>query len=270
MKKSTDMTGWIMKEHGFPESKLTVIEKELNYKKNNSVYWKCKCECGKELLVTTSNLKKQKSCGCLKNQNRCKHSDAKRNKKSRLYKIFHNMHSRCYNKNKPDYKWYGAIGIEICAEWYHNYINFKEWAMSHGYSDNLTIDRIDPSKNYCPENCRWITIQEQQNNRKNNHLLTYDNKTLTINQWAKEIGINREIIKDRLRLGWSIEDTLTKPVQNQRKGFEYNNEIHTLKEWSIITGISLNTLQHRIYDAKWNIEKALTTPARNYQKTTLK
>ena len=80
--------------------------------------------------------------------------------KNRLYRIWHNMKARCYNPNFNKYKYYGGKGIIVCDEWRTDFLKFRDWALNNGYADNLTIDRIDSNKNYCPENCRWITLTE--------------------------------------------------------------------------------------------------------------
>lgn len=188
-----------------------------------------------------------------------KHGDACREKITRLYSIWGNMKSRCTNPNKPDYKYYGANGITFCEEW-SDYSNFKNWAINNGYKDGLTLDRKDGNKNYCPENCRWITIKEQQNNKRSNHRLEFNGESHTIAEWAEILNMDRAVIKDRLRAGWSINDVLTTPVKFQNKGITFNEETHTWKEWSEITGISYKTLTNRYYEANWSVDKTLTTP----------
>lgn len=110
------------------------------------------------------------------------------------------MRKRCKSFNE---KYYGARGIKVCAEW-NDFSCFMEWALSHGYSDSLTIDRIDNNKGYYPANCRWVDYKVQNNNRRNNHLLTYNETTKTIAQWAKELGITRQCLNYRLK-HWNIE-----------------------------------------------------------------
>lgn len=187
------------------------------------------------------------------------HGDAKRGQIKRLYRIWKNMIQRCSNPNKPDYKYYGAQGIRVCDEW-KKYATFKEWAVNNGYDDSLTIDRIKSNKDYCPENCRWITIKEQQNNKRNNHKLEFNGEIHTINEWSEILNIKREIIKDRLRLGWSADKALTTPVEHQRKGITFNGETYSWRKWSEITGIKIDTLHSRFYDQHWSVEKTLTTP----------
>lgn len=86
--------------------------------------------------------------------------------KTRLYGIFNGMKQRCYNAKHPSYEYYGAKGITICDEWLNDFMSFKEWAESHGYTDELTIDRIDPKKGYSPDNCQWLTINENASKAK--------------------------------------------------------------------------------------------------------
>ena len=126
----------------------------------------------------------------------------------RLYRIWKAMRSRCHNPNATEYDRYGGRGIDICEEW-DDYFVFREWSLTHGYADNLTIDRIDNDKGYSPDNCRWITIKEQQQTRSSCHLITFNGKTQNITQWAKEFNMSRDKLKRRLELGWPIERALT-------------------------------------------------------------
>lgn len=101
----------------------------------------------------------------------------------------------------------------MCKEW-DDYEKFKLWALSHGYSDNLTLDRIDNNGNYCPENCRWVTHREQMRNTRNNHLLTYNGQTKTMAEWAECMGIKYHTLKRRINAyGWSTESALTTQIR---------------------------------------------------------
>lgn len=128
---------------------------------------------------------------------------------TRLNDIYRNMKRRCYNPKNPAYENYGGRGIVVCDEWkerYAGYKRFKEWALSNGYQEDLTIDRIDNNKGYSPDNCRWVTRKVQNNNKRNSHLVTYKGKTQTLTQWCEELGLNYRRTEARVDLlHWSIE-----------------------------------------------------------------
>lgn len=189
--------------------------------------WNCKCNCGNEVTVWAYSLKSggTKSCGCLKRElsgerilKRCvTHGGTN----ERLYGIWHDMHDRCKNKKSKAYKHYGLRGIRVCQEW-EDYAKFRDWAIGNGYDPNAkrgetTLDRIDVNGDYCPENCRWVGFITQNNNKRDNRLLTYNGKTQTMTQWAREIGMKDTTLDERLRRGWTVEDALTKPVQLHRR-----------------------------------------------------
>lgn len=146
-----------------------------------------------------------------------KHNRKYRNE--RLYRIFHDMKSRCYLPTFSRYEYYGGRGIKICLEWMNKngFDNFYNWAMDNGYSDNLTIDRIDNSKNYSPENCRWVDMKVQNNNTRKNHYYTHDGETKTISQWADIYNIHRCVLNNRLRRGWTFEDATSKETRMYAK-----------------------------------------------------
>ena len=159
------------------------------------------------------------SCGCKKKNQITKMNienitHGQRN--SRLYKIWCGMKYRCNKPNYDEYQHYGGRGIVVCQEWNNNFSIFYSWAVSNGYDENLTIDRIDVNGNYEPDNCRWTTMKIQENNKRNNIVLFFDGKEQTISQWSEDLGINRETIYHRLKSGWTIKDTLTKPVRPKR------------------------------------------------------
>jgi hypothetical protein len=132
---------------------------------------------------------------------------------SRLYAIWSEMRHRCHNPNHRVFSNYGGRGINVCPEW-ENYAIFHKWAITNGYNKNLTIDRINNDGNYEPENCRWATMKEQQNNRRDNHLVSWDGQTKTLAQWAEERGLAPVTLATRLRRGWPVDRALTKPLQH--------------------------------------------------------
>lgn len=135
----------------------------------------------------------------------------------RLYGIWVNMKSRCYNPNVKAYPRYGGRGITICDEWKDNYKAFDTWARANGYREDLTIDRIDVDGNYEPSNCRWLTREEQNQNRRDNVYLELNGESHCITEWARITGIGQSVLSNRLKRGWSVEKALTYPVDH-RKG----------------------------------------------------
>lgn len=132
--------------------------------------WLCRCDCGAFVKVGTHSLNSEKtrSCGCLRREIAAKKATKHNGAHDPLYHVLNAMHQRCENPNNSDFKWYGAMGVTVCPEWaLTNYPAFREWALANGYQPGLTIDREDPDGDYSPSNCRWITIQEQQRNRRN-------------------------------------------------------------------------------------------------------
>lgn len=127
---------------------------------------------------------------------------------TRIYRIYNDMKKRCYNHSMINYKNYGGRGIKVCDEWRNDFMNFYNWAMNNGYTDNLTIERIDVDGNYEPNNCKWITYKEQANNRRNNVHLTYAGKTQTMKQWAEELDIKYSTIVTRHRRGYNDKECL--------------------------------------------------------------
>lgn len=124
-------------------------------------------------------------------------------RKTRLYRIWANIKTRCYNTNDPHYPRWGGKGVVMCEEWKNSFSSFYTWSIANGYREDLTIDRIDCDGNYEPSNCRWITWADQNRNKKDVRFITYNGKTQTIGQWTKELGIGKETIRERLKRGWT-------------------------------------------------------------------
>lgn len=132
---------------------------------------------------------------------------------SKEYKTWWNIRERCYSKNHKSYPRYGALGIRICDRWLERFENFLD-DMGHAPSPLHSIDRIDGNGNYEPGNCRWATYAQQALNRKSNHYLTIAGERLTIKEWAEKMGIQRHIIDNRLKRGWSEEDAVKIPLHS--------------------------------------------------------
>ena len=181
--------------------------------------------------------------------------------KTRLYNCWIDMKQRCYNPNQKNYHQYGAIGVTVCEEWKDNFKRFEQWAKENGYLDTLTLDRIDSYGNYSEDNCRWITIKEQQRNKKNNRYFTYNGKTQTISAWCEELDLNNSVVQSRLNRDGMDEMTALELKGKIKKKdvnyFTWNGEEKKWSEWCAITGEKLYNVHNRIKKCNWSIEEAL-------------
>lgn len=206
MAKHNDLTG---QKFG----RLTVL-REAGHPRSGIYLWECVCDCEAHthIILEGGKLKSgnTKSCGCLNRE-----KIIKRNKENALYhpknqKIFGRwvgMKDRCYNPNHKKFQYYGGKGIRICDEWLNNYSAFEDWSLNNGFSDELTIDRIDSDKDYSPDNCRWVTWEVQHNNTSRNKYLTYKGRTQSLSDWCKELGLNYGRTKARLNAcHWTVEE----------------------------------------------------------------
>lgn len=212
--------------------RLTVLKLSDNEPQNGKIKWVCKCECGNIIEVFSSNLIREhtKSCGCLSKEKASKrmkisNPQYKHGKvNTRIYNIWSSMKKRCYLKTHMHYKNYGGRGIKVCKEWKDDFMSFYNWAMNNGYKEGLTIDRIDSDKDYCPENCRWMTYKEQQNNKRNNRIIIYKNKEYTISQLANEKNIKYDILLYRINKGWNLEDAVSLPKMKGGQKYAYRRD----------------------------------------------
>ena len=198
--------------------RLVAVNRVENGKHRQSK-WLCKCDCGNYCIVFSANLKRMhtQSCGC----HRVNTSSMKHRKhgmhNTKIYNAWNGMKSRCFNKNDKYYLNYGGRGITVCDEWKNDFKAFFDWAMENGYSDKLTIDRIDVNGNYEPSNCRWVTQKVQQNNRTNNVLLEFLGEIHTISEWSELLGIDKATIHARYKAGRNINEILSKSDLRKEK-----------------------------------------------------
>lgn len=193
--------------------------------KNKHAMWLCHCDCGNDKIVSLQHLRQGnvKSCGCLNREiapeRGRKSRIGERSRKhgdfgTKLYGIWAGMKRRCQNSNTKYYSDYGGRGIQVCEEW-QDYEPFRTWAVSHGYCEGMSIERIDVDGNYCPENCKWIPIGEQNRNKRLSIRLQYQGKQYTIKEIAQITGLKERTIQGRYERGWKVEDLFLPKKTNQ-------------------------------------------------------
>ena len=227
LQKELDEKNWLESEiahqdlSGMRFGKLIVVEFGFfDFPKNSKsrlAYWHCKCDCGKDCYVYSSNLKlgKTKSCGCLQKSIASKtHKKYYFNIPKRLYHIWTDIKARCYNKKESSYKYYGGRGIKMCDEWKNDFISFYKWSVNNGFNENLSakkcsIDRIDTNGNYEPNNCRWVDVLTQANNKRNNIVIEYNGERYTMKQFCKEFDIPyKTFVSYKSNKNRTIEDAI--------------------------------------------------------------
>lgn len=205
----------------------------------------CDCDCGTKGVIRTflqlSGKDGCKNCGCVNVQKMKNLHDKTRQhglSDTRIYDTYKGMMRRCYDPKFREYHNYGGRGIYVCDEWknqedYKGLKAFVDWAMSNGYTDDLYIDRIDVNGPYSPENCRWVSMSIQNNNRRDNVYLTINNETYTLAQWEAASGVSQNTIRRRLNAGYSPESCVYTPTPTNHDCVnaiyfvdEYNNPIN--------------------------------------------
>jgi hypothetical protein len=202
---------WIGKRVG------RLIVKELVGKaKDRHLIYRCVCDCGEEVDVTSNHLRSghTQSCGCYQKDKVTKHGCARDKLHSNSYETWIHMKNRCKNPNNKNYHNYGGRGISVCDEWDRS---FEVFLKDMGERpDGLTLERINNNKDYEPGNCKWITQKEQTRNTRKNRQITFNGEIKTLPVWADELGFKPHVIYSRLfALNWSVADSLTRPVKQQ-------------------------------------------------------
>jgi len=174
------------------------------------------------------------------------------------YVAWNNMKDRCFNSNHKRYSDWGGRGITVCDRW----LNFENFIADMGSrpAPKHSIDRIDNNGNYCPDNCRWATKAEQDNNRRSNRFITIDDDTLTIAQWENKMGFNKNVIQNRLNMGWSEYDAVMTPV-HIGKLITIENKTYTIAQWTTEKGYDKSVIYNRLKDG-WSEYDAVMTPVR--------
>lgn len=194
---------------------------------NNGKFWVCQCECGNKAVVSTSHLRAQgekQGCGCM-----AKEAAAKTGKKygperkihgmnkTKLKTCYDNMIKRCYTKTAHRYERYGGRGIKVCDEWRNSRARFYQWAITSGYRDGLSIERDDVDGDYCPENCRWVPVEQQQANTSRNIFFEIDGEKLHLAEICRRRNVKYSIVFKRIKRGWPIIEALNMDLGRVKK-----------------------------------------------------
>ena len=246
-----DLTG---KQYG----KWTVIAEDFDHP-SQKTFWLCRCECGTESSVAGDKLTGNRSRSC-----RPCHQPQHGMKGAPEYTCWKAMNQRCNNQNCKAFPRYGGNGITICARW-KSFENFYA-DMGPKPSASHSIDRIDGSLGYSPDNCRWATPKEQSQNRDFVRMITFRGETLCLTDWASKIGIDFKTLYSRLNYGWSIEKTLTTPANSYVHMITFQGETFCLKDWAAKVGINYRALRARLLKG-WSIERALTEPVKKLNRS---
>jgi hypothetical protein len=202
---------------GMKFGKLTVVNFS-DVKKFSNLCWLCKCDCGEEVIVRATYLKngRSTSCGCLRGEfmknNAYLFNATHRDSKSVEYHTWHGIKERCYNQNSEQYCNYGGRGIDVSDEWLCSYEQFLQ-DMGRRPSKNHSIERINNDKGYSKDNCKWATTKEQANNKRNNHLITYNGETLNVTQWSEKLNLAYGSLLYRSNSGWTAEKIFNTPIK---------------------------------------------------------
>ena len=200
-------------------TRLEVVDL-VRYKDGNAIRKGCICKCNCGNLIGPTRLymllsKDLQSCGCyskevhseLLSEYNFKHGESVRGSRTPLYSLWAAMLDRCRNTNRWDAKYYSLKGITICKEW-ETFENFRDWAVSHGYEDGLSIERKDVNIGYCPENCTFIPVNEQPKNKSTSRIIEYNGERHNLSDWCRITGLSWYVLDSRLRSGISIGQAL--------------------------------------------------------------
>jgi hypothetical protein len=239
----------------------------LEVTKNIYGQWACVCEClcdhKKRSVVLRWHLLngKNTNCGCLRKY-RMTHAMTG----TPTYYTWDSMIQRCTNPHSQSYADYGGRGIKCCDRWRFGdgiRSGFECFLADMGErpSAEHSLDRINVDGDYEPGNCRWATVEEQQNNRRDNCYITWHGQTKTLKQWSEKLGIKYVTLQARIKIyGWSIDEAFTQNVNKRNnEKISWNNATLSIRQWEFKLGLNTGTLQSRL-DRGWSVERALSTP----------
>ena len=223
--------------------KLTVIKRDETRADNR--YYICKCDCGKIVSVMGKLLLNgvTRSCGCYRQELMTTHGLSR----TKIYRTWSDMRSRCHNPNDTGFKNYGERGIAVCDEWRNDFVAFYEYVskLEHFGEEGYSLDRINVNGNYEPGNLRWATDAEQRRNRTDNHYVEVGGESLIITDLSKATGIGIPTLVRRLKFNANDEQLLSKNRVDALR-YEVNGEWLTIKEIAEIVGVNKTTIQSRI------------------------
>lgn len=217
-------------------NKLTVIKRVENVKRQPA--WLCKCECGGEIRVLGHTLRSQDiaDCGCGSRERRAAVRRTHGMTNTPEFKIWSLIKERCLKPNCKAWKWYGGKGITLCDRW----LKFENFYADMGPrpSEKHSVDRVDNTRGYSPDNCRWATDIQQANNRTNNVLITREGVTQTMKQWAQQLGIPYAVVKARRLSGVPDSELFApSPRREYNRRIEYKGEQRTIKQWAQVLNL---------------------------------
>lgn len=246
---------------------LGPVERIYVQPRGTVVVWLCQCDCGKTSRVYAQSLrnKNTKSCGCLNEEKRAARLAAQVTHGAtgtHEYWVWNAAKRRCHNKKDKGYHNYGGRGITMCARWRDDFAAFIA-DMGPRPSPDHTIERVDNNRGYEPDNCEWVTIIPQANNRRNNRLLTAFGKTQTIAQWSRECNVSQQTLWSRVfSYGWSVGKALSTPRRMEPTCVIIAfGRSQTYRAWSKETGLCSSVIRERV-KLGWHPEKAVSTPVR--------
>jgi hypothetical protein len=195
---------------GEAHGRLTITS-YFRCQKSKRVMLNCLCECGQTKSIDARNLKRTRSCGCLRTEN-LRQPKTHGFSNSKLYMVWANIKTRCYNPNATAFEHYGGRGIKMCDRWK----KFENFLADMGVpKEGMTIERIDVNGNYEPSNCKWASFMEQGANKRNSRMLTVYGERMHLSEAARRYGVKMQTIWRRLKYGWDDESAATKPPRGK-------------------------------------------------------
>lgn len=229
-------------------------------------FWECSCECGGSITVIGRNLGgATNSCGCIRKELNATYYVTHGLSGTDTHRIWKGIVSRCTIPSATGYARYGAKGVSVCDRWSISYENFLS-DMGERPSKDYSVDRIDNTKGYSPENCRWATRLEQNRNTRSNRNITVDGITKCNSEWAESIGVHESLIRQRMARGWSAEDAVKTPKNSTDRGLlsgtsrtiTVNNETRTVSGWAHHLGVKPHTIKNKLAKGIDGVEAVLS------------